>query len=185
MKLQELSDEKVLHIFSQQKDPVIFEELVRCHQKRIVSRCYSYLKNRDDAQDVAQEVLIRLFTKADNYNSDAPFDPWLNTIIRNRCMDHIRQDKRELHEEVSRKIEESLLEDYDTEEVLKPTLEVLEELLEQVTSEEKLILFLKYRRKWSIQAIAQSLNVNENTVKSKIKRSWEKLQRLFLTYSNN
>ena len=185
MKLQELSDENVLHLFKQQQHPSAFSELVSRHRPYIVRRCYGYLKDEEDAQDVTQEVLIRLLTKSETYRSDAPFMPWLNTIIRNRCIDHLNQDKEALHQEISRKIEETIEEAYDTDEVDKPTVEILEELLEQVGGEEKLLLLLKYRQGWSVQDIQRSLDLNENTVKSKLKRSREKLRKLFANYRDD
>ncbi len=185
MELQKLSDEKLLHLFKQQQHPSVFSELVRRHRPYIVTRCYGILKDKDDAQDVAQEVLIRLFTRSETYHSNAPFMPWLNIIIRNRCVDHLNGDKQDLHQEISRKIEETIEEEYDTDEVAKPTIEVLKELLEQVRGEEKLLICLKYRQGWSNKEIQQSLHLNENTVKSKIKRSCKKLQKLFLVYRDN
>ncbi|MGB3852657.1 MAG: RNA polymerase sigma factor [Tunicatimonas sp.] len=185
MELNQLPDERLLGLFQQQQDHIIFSELVNRHRPYVVKRCFYYLKDQDDAQDVAQEVLIRLLTKSETYRSDAPFMPWLNTIIRNRCVDHLNQDKKELHQEISRKIEETIEEAYDTDEVDKPTVEILEELLEQVDGEEKLLLLLKYRQGWSVQDIQRSLSLNENTVKSKLKRSREKLRKLLTDYRND
>ena len=185
VELKNLSDERVLHQFKQHQDHSAFSVLVERHRRYIVKRCYAHLRDEDDAEDVAQEVLIRLFTRAETYDSSAPFMPWLNTIIRNRCVDHINGDKRDLHQEISQKIEEMVEEAYDTDEVEKPTVEILEELLEQVGGDEKLLIWLKYRQGWTTQEIQQALSLKENTVKSKLKRSREKLQKLFADYRDS
>ena len=185
MNLSTLPDEELLNQFKQDRNPDFFAELFRRHESHVLKKCYRHLKDEDDAKDVSQEVFVRLFTKSHTYQPNLPFEPWLNRIISNRCTDHIKQDKTELHEEISRKIVDNIEEEIDTEEVNRPTVEILEELLERVDGEDKLILLQKYRYGWSIKQIAQSLKLNENTVKSRLKRTREELQRLLIRYSNS
>ena len=129
-------------------------------------------------------MFLRLFTKSHTYKPDLPFKPWLNRIISNRCIDHLKQDKTELHQEISSKIADTLEEEIDTELANRPTTEILEELLERISGQDKLILTLKYKQHWSIKEIARALNLNENTVKSRLKRAREELQKLLAQYSN-
>ena len=180
-----LSDEELLEEFKQNNDPKSFAELVRRHEVKIVERCYQRLKNREDAQDVSQEVFLRLLTKSHTFRAGLPFEPWLNTIINNRCRDHVKQDKAELHEEISNKIVDTLEEEIDTEEVDRPTVEILQKLLEQVSGEAKLILLLKYEQGWSIKTIQESLGLEESAVKQRLKRSRDKLRKLLDQYSSN
>lgn len=114
-----------------------------------------------------------------------PFKPWLNQIISNRCVDHIKQDKKELHQEISKKIADTIEEEIDAESVNRPTVEILEELMEKISGRNKLILTLKYKQHWSIKEIAQTLNLNENTVKSHLKRAREELQKLLDRYADS
>ncbi|MGB3589068.1 MAG: RNA polymerase sigma factor [Tunicatimonas sp.] len=128
---------------------------------------------------------MRVFTKSHTYQTHLPFKPWLHKIISNRCTDHIKQDKTNLHQEISSKIADTIEEEIDTESVIRPTTEILEDLLEKVSGRSKLILTLKYKQHWSIREIAQTLNLNENTVKSHLKRTREELQKLLEQYSNS
>ena len=184
MNLSALSDEKLYEQFQQNYDPKGFTELVKRYEPYVIRKCYYHLKNHDDIQDVAQEVFIRLLTKAHTYRSEAPFKPWLNTIIHNRCTDHINQDKHVLHQEISNKIADTLEEEIDTKTITHPTTEILQKLLERVSGEEKLILLLKYEQQWSIKAIQEALNLSESAVKQRLKRSREKLQKLLDYYTN-
>jgi DNA-directed RNA polymerase specialized sigma24 family protein len=54
-----------------------------------------------------------------------------------------------------------------------------------MSGEDKLLLVLKYQQRWSVQAIQQLLNLNENTIKSRLKRNREKLQQLLAQYSES
>lgn len=185
MDLVTLSDEELLCEFKQYHSDKVFTELVRRHEPQVVRQCYRRLKSWDDAHDVAQEVFLRLFTKAHTYRSELPFGPWLSTIVNNRCRDHLRQDKAALHEEISGKILDTLEEEIDTEEVSRLTVEILQELLDQVSGEAKLILLLKYEQGWSVQAIHRSLSISEDAVKQRLKRSREKLKKLLDNYAPN
>jgi RNA polymerase sigma-70 factor (ECF subfamily) len=179
------SDEELFGKFQQNQDPHLFSELARRYTLHILKKCQQHLKNMEDAQDVSQEVLLRLLTKAHTYQAHLPFRPWLNQVIHNRCMDHLQQDKQRLHQEISTKIVDTVEEVEDTETVMRPTTEILEELLEKMSGEDKLLLVLKYQQRWSVQAIQQLLNLNENTIKSRLKRNREKLQQLLAQYSES
>lgn len=185
MDLHSLSDEQLLTLFKEDRTPGFFAELVRRHEQAIIKKCYQHLKNREDAQDVAQEVLLRPYTKSHTYKPALPFKPWLEKIIQNRCIDHLKKDKTALNQEVSEKIADSIEEEMDTEEVNRPTIEILRELLETVGGDTKLILVLKYEQGWSIQAIQQALGLTESAVKQRLKRSREKIQKLFAKYSDH
>ena len=185
MDLSTLPDEELFSQFKQDRSPDYFAELFRRHEPHVVDKCYRHLKDRDDAQDVSQEVFLRLFTKSHTYQAHLPFKPWLNRIISNRCKDHIKQDKTGLHQEISRKIADTLEEEIDTESVKRPTVEILEELLDKISGRNKLILTLKYKQHWSIKEIAQTLSLSENTVKSYLKRAREELQKLLDHYSDS
>ena len=181
MNLQQLDDETVLAQFGPDNSRLL-EELVRRFQEEVLKECYRYVKNIEEAQDVTQEVWIRVITKLPQYDRTKKFRPWLFTIVRNRCFDHIQQDRKLLHQELSRKILDSLQEEIETEDMMKPTVEVLEELMEKISGQGKLILLLKYHQGWSIKEIQTSLGVSESTVKMRLARAREKIQQLYDAY---
>ena len=183
MSLSVLPDEQLYDLFRQNDNPQVFKELMHRYEPYVVAKCYQRLKDHDDAQDVAQEVVIRLLTKAHTYRSSAAFKPWLATIIYNRCTDHLQEDKHSLHLEISGKIADTLVEDLDSPPNFLPTIEILQELMEKISSQDKMILLLKYEQCWSIKAIEDLLNLTESTVKQRLKRSREKLRILLKIHS--
>ena len=151
------------------------------YEKRVIHQCKQYLKDEETAKDVSQEVFIRLLTKIGSFRQEAAFATWLHTIVHNRCTDHLRKDKKALHQEISREIVEILEEELDTDNVEKPTTEILEELLEKIRGEEKLLL-LKYREGWSVKEITQSLNISASAVKMRLDRTKAKVEKLLEKY---
>jgi RNA polymerase sigma-70 factor (ECF subfamily) len=180
-----LSDEDIIHLFRKNPNHKAFAELVRRHQNTIIKQCKKQIKDPDVTQDISQEVWIRVLTKAHQFRAESSFSNWLKTIVHNRCIDHINKNKQALHQEISQKIVDTLEEEIDTEQIPQPTTEILKELLEKISGEEKLILLLKYEQRWSIKAIQQALNLEESTVKQRLKRSRDKLQKLLDQYSKD
>lgn len=162
---------------------MLFAELMRRHESEILKKCYLRLKNRQDAQDVSQEVLIRLFTRAATYQPELPFKPWLGKIIQNRCNDHLNNDKTALREEISARMADRIEEEINTDEVDRSTPEILQELLEKAGGSTKSILMLKYGEGYSIQQIQQVLGLKESAVKQQLKRAREKMRKLFAQYA--
>lgn len=124
-----------------------------------------------------------MLTKLDQFHPEkASFKGWLFIIVRNRCYDHRRQDKTALNEEISRKTVDTLEEELDTNELTKPTVEILMELMEQINGEEKRLLMLKYHHGYSLRDIQQALGLSESCVKNRLFRVRQKLQKLLDKY---
>ncbi len=90
MNTHQLEDETIIAQFGQENsredNPKLLAELVRRFQKDVVKECSHYVKDKDEAQDVAQEVWIRVITKLHQFDRTKKFRPWLFTIVKNRCL---------------------------------------------------------------------------------------------------
>ena len=74
-------------------DELAWEAFVRQYQARVFGLAYHYVGNRDDARDLAQEVFIRVYKHLDRLPQDGAMVPWLMSIARNACLDHLRRRK--------------------------------------------------------------------------------------------
>jgi RNA polymerase sigma-70 factor (ECF subfamily) len=72
-----------------------FEVLYRDYRSRVFSTAYRLTRSRADAEDVTQEVFIKVFKKLDSFRGDAAITTWLYRITVNCCMDMLRRRKRE------------------------------------------------------------------------------------------
>lgn len=185
MDFSQLSDEALIiqhrHSEPGQRNPKLLSELVKRYQDQVVQRCRFHLKDADAAWDTSQEVWIRVLEKLPQFNAEVKFPPWLFTIVHNRCYDHLHQNKQQHPQSLSRKIIDTL-EELNTEDIIVPTGEILEELREKLTGEEKLLLKVKYEYGWSVKAIQQSLGISESGVKMRLLRVREKMQKLLKEY---
>ena len=77
----------------QRGDELAWEVLVRQEQGRICSIAYGYVGDQDEAQDLAQEIFVRLYKRLDTCRDAEKFTSWLISIARNACLDHLRRRK--------------------------------------------------------------------------------------------
>jgi RNA polymerase sigma-70 factor, ECF subfamily len=68
--------------------------LVDRHSKAVISTCYSFVQNKDDAEDIAQEVFIEVFRSINQFRNESDMGTWLYRICVNKSLDHLRKQKR-------------------------------------------------------------------------------------------
>lgn len=89
-------EERTLVIRAKSGDREAFSRLIRQYIRRVYRAAYAILRNRDDAEDIAQETFVRAYQGIGRFDADRPLFPWLYRIARNLCLNRIeRVDKRE------------------------------------------------------------------------------------------
>lgn len=173
-----LSDEALVQQHKTTQNPAPMAELLQRHQPAVVRACYRYVKDHDTAQDLSQEVFMRVLTRIGEFNGQSTFTTWLHSIVRNRCVDHLRRDKRKMHREISAQIRETLAEEITPDEEEPLTVEMLATWLEQLSGEDKWLLIMKYQQGWTVKQIQQVLGVSEGVIKTRLHRAKAKLEKI-------
>ena len=78
----------------QNGDSEAFKNIVTDHQDQILNTCYRFLRNREDAEDVAQDVFVEAFQSVKSFRGDAKISTWLYRIAVTKSLDFIRRGKR-------------------------------------------------------------------------------------------
>ena len=91
--LQEMSDEELMFSYADGNADA-FEELYSRHEKPVFHFILRSCGNRDRAEEILQEVFLRVIKSADRYKESAKFTTWLYTIARNLCIDKARKRSR-------------------------------------------------------------------------------------------
>lgn len=183
--LKQYSDEELALFLKSSGEHRYFSELTKRHEKSILKKCKSYVRQEDVSQDLMQEILIKIFLRISDFRSEARFSTWLFTIIHSTCIDYLRKNKKNVHQVLSEKLSDELGELVDTEETLAPEIseKILYDLLAQMSPEEKMLLLLKYKEKHPIRDIQQTLLLSESAVKMRLKRAREKINKLYLKHN--
>src|SRR5207302_9963288 len=86
--------EVILMLRVKQDDPGAFTELLRRNWSYVFGRCYRRLRDREDAEDLAQEVFLRVYRGRKSYEPRAKFSTWLFHITQNRLRNPTRSRRR-------------------------------------------------------------------------------------------
>lgn len=183
-----ISDEELITTLQIEGNMTYFSMLTDRHEKRILAKCKSYVKDDDTAEDLCQEILIKVFLKLKDFRGEARFSTWLFAIVHNTCMDYLRKNKKsQILKVITEKMADEVAEliegvDEISEEL---SVQILEQLLEVISPEEKMLLLLKYKEKHSIKDIQESLGLSESAVKMRLKRARTHINDLYQKLKKN
>jgi len=173
-------------------DVVAWEEIVQRYNRRIYNICYRFAGSGDDAQDLTQEVFIKMFRTLSSYDVErGAFMTWVTTITRNLLVDHFRKSKQDRmtesldttpseHEDampLSEKIEDKAP-GADTSVQSREARELIHSALQKLSPELREAVILRDLQDMDYKDIATVLKVPEGTVKSRINRGRAELARL-------
>ena len=161
-----------------------FEILIGTYQKRAFNIAYRMLGNLEDANDVTQEALVKVYRSIPNFKGNSSFSTWLYSIVNNACIDFIRKNKKvkllyleKEQGDESYKIE--IPDEINTPECLFEKNEVkrmVHDAINQLNYEQRNIIILRDIQGFSYQEIAEMINVSLGTVKSRISRARSNLK---------
>jgi RNA polymerase sigma-70 factor, ECF subfamily len=173
-------------------DAAAWEEIVRTYHRRVYNLCYRFAGTADDAQDLTQEVFIKMYRTLGSYDVErGAFVTWLTTMTRNLLVDHFRKTKQDRmtdsldattsdHEDampLSDKIEDKA-QPPDAGVQSRETREAVHAALQKLSPDLREAVILRDLQDLDYREIAQVLKVPEGTVKSRINRGRVELARL-------
>jgi RNA polymerase sigma-70 factor (ECF subfamily) len=173
-------------------DAAAWEEIVQRYHRRIYNVCYRFAGDADSAQDLTQEVFIKMYRTLNTYDSGkGAFMTWVTTITRNLLVDHFRKTKGDRmtdsldgpvseHEDaqpLSAQIADRAL-PADAAVQSRETREMVHLALQKLSPELREAVILRDLQDMDYREIATALRVPEGTVKSRINRGRAELARL-------
>ena len=169
-----------------QGDDAAWEMVVTSYGKRIFNLSYRYTNRREEAEDLTQEVLIRVYQNLKSYRSEAgSFQNWILRVARNLIIDHYRQIRRYPQTGGSEELETMNIKDDKIPNPHRVAEQVeasrfLQDGLQSLSPELKEAIVLRDLEGMAYQDIADVLNVPEGTVKSRINRGRLELAKLLI-----
>ena len=153
---------------AQRRDMEAFVDLMEKHKTGLYKVAKSYLRSEEDVADVMQETVLSVYEHIQELKSVSYFKTWVTRILINHCKDLLRQQKRYL---VSDRLPEN------TEEAPKSDREFYR-LVDELPEDYRSVFLLYYGEGFHTREIAQILDMNENTVKSKLRRGRDRLKQV-------
>ncbi len=168
----------------QAKDEIAFREIVERYQAKVFSIIYGILRNRNDAEDIAQQVFAKIYLSIGKFDFRSSLLTWIYKITVNECYDYLRKKRvrKLVYESDFSEDDVRLMENTEqSSESVRPvdtTLaqrDLLMKLLEKISEEERTLILLKEVEGHSVEELAQMTGMNHNTIKVKLFRARQKL----------
>lgn len=165
-------------------DNAAWEELVRLHTRRVYGLCYRFTNSDSEAQDLTQDVFLRVFRGLGTFRlTEGSFATWLTRLTRNLLVDHYRRTRQE---RVTDSIEEQLPAIEGKTAAARPdrmlagreAAEMLQGALQKLSPDLRETVILRDLQEMEYREIASVLNIPEGTVKSRLNRGRAELARL-------
>ena len=157
-----------------QGDRTAFEELVRLTHRRVYSLAYRLVKDRSDAEDVAQEAYLRMYRGLAGFREEAAFETWMHRIVANCAMTHLRRRGR--FGDLLRDEEGPDQVTPDRAQELTVNRDELSRGLATLPEGQRVAVLLKDVYGLSVREIATELGIEEGAVKVRVHRARKRLK---------
>lgn len=176
----------LLFLEFQRGDRLAFEKLMEKYYKRILNFIYRFTADSALAEDLTQEVFIRVYNSVSSYRPQSKFQTWVYTIARNISLNQLRYQKKKwvsLDEafetedgEVKRQVMDLTGESPDQEILRQERLEAIEDAINSLPENQRMALILRRYDEFSYEKIARIMNCSLEAVKSLLSRARENLK---------
>jgi RNA polymerase sigma-70 factor (ECF subfamily) len=163
-------------------DQAAWEAIVRQYWRKVFNVAYKFVGKHDQAEDLTQDIFLKVFKSLDTFDRRANFQTWLISVSRNLCIDHYRSVRKE-RETIDRDVDATTLSPVSSDAGPLVALErsdlraMLRRALETLPPALRTAVMLRDIQEHSYQDIATELALPEGTVKSRINRGRLELAR--------
>jgi RNA polymerase sigma factor (sigma-70 family) len=173
-----MSDEEMIRQYLTSQPNHCFETLYNRYVNKVYRRCLSMTKDPSKAEDFTHDIFLKVFNRLEAFQERSSFSTWLYAISYNYCSDQIRIAKRSSFITTEEEPNQNIPEPEETQ-LHEETVQLINRVLAQLSPKERSLLQLKYEDELSINEIADMYKLNPSTVKMRLKRSRDKIQKLY------
>jgi RNA polymerase sigma-70 factor, ECF subfamily len=163
-------------------DAAAFQALVERHRSMVYRVAYQFAGNHHDAEDIAQEVFIKVYRSLDRFRQDAQLSSWMYRIVMNACIDHRRRHSPAAAAPFGEEAERKMLN--TPEEAPGPEDrayagelgQVLEAEIGRLPHGQRIVFVMRHHQGLKLCEIAEALNLAEGTVKRQLHAAVHRLR---------
>jgi RNA polymerase sigma-70 factor (ECF subfamily) len=179
--IQELKTDTLVSNEIKEESQLSFTEIVDLYQVKVRGICMSFLKNREEAEDISQEVFIEIYRSLKNFKGECALSTWIYRIATSKSIDHIRKKNRKKRSVLfNRNIEPDETKyqngtEYDTEK--KERISALYKTMARLPENQRIALTLNKIEGFSYKEISQIMKTTPKAVESLISRGKENMRK--------
>jgi RNA polymerase sigma-70 factor (ECF subfamily) len=175
-------DETELILKFKQGDKFAFRQLVEKYQDSVINTCYRFLRNKEEAEEVAQDVFLKVYLSFNTYQPKTKFSTWLFKIVVNSCLNKLRDKKKfslsQLDEDLHASSENQPDKSLEQEELRMLVRNAVDSLPEN----QRTVILLNQYEGFSYQDTAKILDCSVSAVESRLFRAKESLKKKLSAY---
>jgi len=180
----EKTDAELVSLYLNDEDPSALQTLISRYLKPVYNFVYHFVGNVHDAEDITQEVFVKVWKNLKKYRLEQSFKTWIFTIAKNTSIDWLRKVRHIAFSEFDSDGKENFIENTTAdEEPLAEELAILDEdrktvsrAMEKLGTADQIILVLRYSEDLTFKEIGEILKKPLDTVKSQHRRALTKLR---------
>ncbi|SHG46412.1 RNA polymerase sigma factor [Winogradskyella jejuensis] len=155
-----------------------YGQLVDRYKDLVFTLALRMLKNREEAEEVAQDAFVKVYKSLDKFKGDSKFSTWIYRVTYNTCLDTIKKNKKHQNDISIDSYTINKLETVDNalEGMIKAEkTNLIKQCINMLPSEDSYLLTLFYFEELSLDEISEVIEVSANTIKVKLFRARKKL----------
>jgi RNA polymerase sigma factor (sigma-70 family) len=161
-------------------DQSAYADLVRRHQRFVFTLALRFAKNREDAEEIAQDCFIKAYRSLSSFKQESKFSTWLYSIVYTTAMTSLRKkrvDTTSIDDDETYIQIENVSSGFDTNNAENRSRSFyLNQAIQQLTPDDAIIITLFYKGEQSLEEIAVTLGIEANSVKVKLFRARQRLK---------
>tara|TARA_R100001369_G_scaffold6227_1_gene16776 strand:- start:49 stop:633 length:585 start_codon:yes stop_codon:yes gene_type:complete len=159
-------------------DTKAYAQLVNRYKDLVYTLAIRMVRNREEAEEVAQDTFIKVFKSLDKFKGDSKFSTWIYKVTYNTCLDRIKKNKKHLNDVVIDDFTFNKLETIDNalDNLIKEEKNrLIKNCINKLPEDSSALITLFYFEDLSLEEISKIINIEANTVKVKLFRARKKL----------
>jgi len=161
-------------------DKAVYADLMKRHQRFVFTLALRFTKNREDAEEIAQDCFIKAYRSLNTFRNTSKFSTWLYSIVYTTAMTFLRKkrlDIQSIDTEVGLLNVENLVSDLKSDELEhKSKMVFVNRAIDQLLPDDAAVITLFYQGEQSLEEIGKALGMETNTVKVKLHRARHRLK---------
>ena len=149
-----------------------YEELMRRHDKLMFSVCLRLVGNRQDAEDITQDVMLKIFSKLHSFEGRSSFKTWMVRVTRNTCKDWLKKKA------ISKHYSDALAREPQEQSTIEYREDRLIDLLKDLSPADREVLTLRFVADLSLQEVAEITDLSLSATKMRLYRAIDRLREL-------
>jgi RNA polymerase sigma-70 factor (ECF subfamily) len=169
-----------------------FQSLVEQYQDRVINTCYGFVRDREDAKDIAQEVFIEIYQSLEKFREDAKLSTWIYRISVTKSLDFLRRKNRKKRmgqfkklfnvDDIAERIEQPSGNNPDKNMEARERAQILQQAMDRLPENQKIAITLSKYEDFSNKEISEIMNTSVSSVESLIHRAKVNLKKKLYRY---